>query len=340
MNLRVEFVPQDDERWPAFLAHQRPTLFQTPRWCGLIAEEYGFAPRAIIVLGDTGEVVAGLPYAEVEDFRGCRRVTYAFSDVCEPLGDLAAWPTIEGTLSSGGVAWQIRSRVPPSQSADSIESPGMHQYIPLPATVEAAQAAFHQKQRVNAMRLERAGAVCRRIADDSFIEPFYTLYATMRKRKFRLLPQSRKFFERLVNAYFPARGYGLLAQLEGKTLAAMILLSEGDTLYVKYSASDLEARALRPANYLFREAIAQAVSDGYRYLDLGISVGADLQRFKRHLGALSAPYYVARYAQQPKREACTHVESAISAVTNVLTEPDVPLSAAMAAGAVLYRFFV
>jgi CelD/BcsL family acetyltransferase involved in cellulose biosynthesis len=337
--LRVELVRQSDARWLDFVARAQPTLFQTPRWCNLISEEYGF-PAFVALALNGSTVVGGLPYAEVEDFRGRRRVAYAFSDFCEPMGDPKAWAAVEAHLCDGAIPWQIRSRIAPLSATDSLETPGVHQAIDLPTTMAEAAVGFHQKQRVNALRLERAGATCRCVADETFVEPFFSLFARLRKHKFRLLPQSRLFFERVVASYFPDRGFGLLAEIDGNVVAAMILLAEGDTLYVKYSASNSEARELRPTNYLFREAIAESITRGYRRLDLGISIEEGLQRFKRHLGAASVPYYAARYAQLPEDQTSIDMQRALSSITHILTEPDVPLSAAISAGAVLYRYFV
>jgi CelD/BcsL family acetyltransferase involved in cellulose biosynthesis len=336
---RVEFTSQCDERWISFLRLAGPTLFQTPRWCDAMTREYGFTARVALAIRDS-QVVAGLPFAEVDDFRGPRRVAYAFSDVCEPLGDISVWPHIEKALCNDDLPWQIRSRVAPTQKSDFTESPGVHQAIDLPASMEDASCKFHQKQRVNALRLDRAGVRCHCLTDERLVEPFYSLFARLRKEKFRLLPQSQAFFERLVAEYFPASGFGLLAHLGGQPLAAAILLSEGDTLYVKYSCSDPAARELRPANYIFREAIREAIARGYRRLDLGISIDPGLQRFKRHLGAVSVPYFVARYNQVATSTAVAQMESALSAITQVLTDPIVPLAAAIDAGKALYRYFV
>lgn len=340
MTTCVELISLNDDRWLDFAQSAGPSLFQSPRWCQLIAEEYGFSAHVAAAFGPNGGIIAGLPFTEVDDFRGRRRVAYAFSDVCEPLGDQAAWPDIEAALCAAHIPWQIRSRVQPQAGAEAVESPGVHQSVILPATMAAAAARFHQKQRVNAQRIERAGGTCRKIADRGFLDPFYALFATLRKKKFRLLPQSRGFFERLIAAYFPERGFGLLAELDGAPLAAMIVLAEGDTLYVKYSASDNDRLDLRPTNYLFREAIAEAIAQNRARLDLGISIEPGLQRFKRHLGAVSVPYFTARYGHQSQAPWASELERVLSRITEAVTAPDVPLSAAIDVGEVLYRYFV
>ena len=327
-----------DPRWLGFVAKAGPTLFQHPEWGSMIESVYGF-PACVAMLVRGARIIGGLPYAEVKDFRGCRRVAYAFADVCEPLGE-DAWSGLERALTTDGIPWQIRSRAVPFALARTVDRPGMHQAIDLPATADEARKRFHQKQRVNARRLERAGACCRKFSDASFIGPFYELFSALRKNKFRLLPQSRRHFELVAERYFPRGGFGLAAELDGRMVAGMMLLPEGDTLYIKYSASALDALELRPNNYLFSKAIDAAIESGFRRLDLGISVEPGLIRFKEHLGARSTPYHVARYGHEPPNESVRQLESALEHITKILTDPEVPLSAAVAGGDALYRFFV
>jgi CelD/BcsL family acetyltransferase involved in cellulose biosynthesis len=335
----VRMTRIDDPQWLALLQRARPTLFQTPRWCNLVSAEYGFPARLALVVSGT-DAICGLPYAEVEDFRGERRIAYAFSDFCEPLGDINGWPLIEAALCRGSVPWQIRSRVVPSSLAETAEQPGVQQSVALPKTMEEASSAFHQKQRVNTARFERVGGTLRKVADRSFLDPFYNLFATLRKRKFRLLPQGRNFFGRVIDEYFPDRGFGLLAELNGTVVAAMILLSESDTLYVKYSASDPDVLNVRPNNFLFQKAIEQAILGGFNHLDLGISIEPGLQRFKEHLGAKSIAYYAARYVQKAKTDAIRQQEACLANLTRILTADEVPLASVAEAGAELYRYFV
>ena len=335
---KVVHAGNRDPRWLDFIAKAGPTLFQHPDWGSLIESVYGFpACVAMLVRGD--EVLGGLPYAHVEDFRGRRRVAFAFADVCEPLGE-NVWSEIERGLIADGVPWQIRSRAAPSALARTVQQPGAHQSIDLPTTAEQAQLRFHQKQRVNARRLERAGVRCLKITDESFVGPFYELFCNLRKNKFRLLAQSRRHFELVVERYFPRGGFGLAAKLDGRLVAGMVLLPQGDTLYAKYSASALDALELRPNNYLFAKAIEAAIEGGFRHLDLGISEQPGLIRFKEHLGARSTAYYTARYGAIQSDESVQQIEAALERLTQILTDPGVPLSAAIAGGTALYRFFV
>lgn len=296
-------------------------------------------PSRVAVADRAGRIVAGLPYAQVEDFRGARLVAYPFADVCEPLGDGTGWATIESALSADGTPWQIRSRSRPGPQADSIAPAGVHQEIPLGCTVDEALARCHPKQRANMRQAAAAGVTCRMMADDEGVELFYAMHARLRKVKHRLLPQPRRFFDELARRYFPERGFVLVAQYDHTPVAAMLFVREGNTWYYKFSASEPTALALRPNHFLLWRAVESAIEAGIDAIDLGISEDEGLVRFKQRFGARAAPVYVGKYHQVGKSPDALAVEATLAEMTAILTAPEAPLVAAMAGGHALYRYF-
>jgi len=337
--LSVIHAANRDPRWLAFLARQRPTLFQSPDWAGLIQEVYGFPARVALAFeGD--QLVGGLPYSEIDDFRGRRRVVGAFADVCEPLGDERAWLAIERALVSDGIPWQIRSRTVPSAGSQPASTTCVHQRIELPRTLEEAEQNCDRKQRTKVRYAVRAGVTTRRIDDAAALDVFYLLHSRTRKEKHRLLPQPRRFFEAIARRFFPERGFVLVAELEGKVLATELMIACGDTLYFKFIASDIDALAYKPNDLLMWKAIESAIEMGFRRIDLGISEADSLIQFKRKFGAVDEPVYVGRYNSGEKTAATAALERALAGVTEALTQPEVPLSAVQAGGDALYQFFV
>lgn len=332
----LEHIDPHSARWTDFAKLHRPTLFQNADWGDVIESTYAF-PVRIAALVRGGRVVAGLPYAEIDDFRGERRVAFAFADVCEPLGE--DWPALESALCAEGVPWQIRSRVAPGPVADAREV-GVHQSVSLADGAEAVASRLHPKQRANALAGERAGLTHRMMRSDEAVEAFYTLHSRVRVAKHRLLPQPRVFFEKLAERYFPDRGFVIAAHAGERIVAAMLFLIQGDTLYYKFSASDLDTLALHPNHYLLGKVVEEAVREGFAAFDLGISEDEGLARFKRRIGAEAVPVFVGRYAQPEKTESVRATEVALSDLTKILTEPGVPLAAAQSAGDALYRYFV
>lgn len=334
----VEHVSIHDSRWQAFVAQSEPSLFNHPRWGSVIERTYGF-PAAVALAIRDGEVLGGLPYAEIRDFRGVRRICFAFADVCEPLG-APVWPALEEGMSLAGIPWHIRSRLADYSLASSVREVAVHQSIALPRSLEEAHAKCDPKQRYAVRQAEKAGLTYRRIEDASAIDIFYELHSRVRKEKHHLLSQPRAFFEELVAEYFPQDGFVLVAELEHRPLAAMFFLRCGKTLYYKFSASDLQALDYRPNHFLLWKAVEEALAAGYESIDLGISEAESLIRFKRRLGARSVPVYAAKYFEVEKANAVAAMDQTLGRLTAVLTGDEVPLAAAQAAGELLYRFFV
>jgi CelD/BcsL family acetyltransferase involved in cellulose biosynthesis len=304
----------------------------------VVEEVYGFPARVALVVRDD-RVIGGLPYSEVEDFRGRRRVVSAFADICDALGD-GVWPTIEQTLCGDGIPWQIRSRMQPGQLATEQRQVALNLVAHLPADSEQALRFCESKQPKKARHAFRSGLYARRFDDDSAVDVFYELHSRLRASKFGLLPQPRTFFQALARRYFPDRGFVLTAELDGRVLAAEILLTCGDTLYVKYSAADQTALKLRGMDFLYYKALETAATMGLRNVDLGISETDSLVAFKRKFSTAEERVFVGRYLQRPQPRHVLQMEDALRSATAALTQSDVPVAAAQRGGDALYRYFV
>jgi CelD/BcsL family acetyltransferase involved in cellulose biosynthesis len=335
---KVVHVPVSDPRWLAFASRAPLTLFQSPDWGLLIQETYGFPARVAMILEDD-RVQGGLPYAEVDDFRGFRRVVFPFADVCEPTSE-SLWPHLEQVLCSEGIPWQIRSRVRPADSLATMRDASVHHCLKLPGTVAEASANCHPKQRANVKQALQAGLNSRKCVDADSVAVFYEMHSEVRKIKYQLLPQPPSFFENLIRRFFPQRGFIMFAEAGDVPVSAMLFLIHRNTLYYKFSASDTNALSLRPNHFLIWKAIEAAVEQCYESIDFGISDTGGLARFKDRLGASAVPVYAAHYLQPNKTPAIEGVENTLSTLTDVLTDPRVPLFAAQKAAGALYRFFV
>jgi len=329
-----------DPRWLEFVARSQPSLFQSPDWASLMEETYGFPARVAMVL-ENGAVVGGLPYSEIEDFRGRRRVAGAFADVCEPLGDPRIWSIVERAMCEEGVPWQIRSRAKPSELASEIREVGVLQTVELQRSADEAFLKCDSKKR-NKLRLgARAALMSRSMYGESSIDAFYRLHSLTRKEKHRLLPQPKKLFEEIAQRFLPDRGFVLAIEREKSVIATALLIAYGDTLYVKFAASNRADLMHRPNDFLFWKIIEYAIGADFRAVDMGLSETEDLARFKRGYGAESTPAYVGKYGiDKLKTPPARMVEEALQKVTAAMTEPDVPLAVAQAGGDALYRFFV
>src|SRR5579872_1290877 len=191
-NWAISDLTIGDDRWKHFASQQTLSLFQSPDWASVIEKTYNFPARAMVLLQD-GIVVGGIPYAEIEDFRGARKVTYAFADVCEPIG-ICPIPLIQKYCADDRIQWRIRSRNNLGGLAKQHPA-GFHHTLRLPTEVGEALEACHPKQRANVKQAEKAGVTFRKSTESEGLETFFALHSELRKTKHRLLPQPRSFFE-------------------------------------------------------------------------------------------------------------------------------------------------
>ncbi|MGA7571380.1 MAG: GNAT family N-acetyltransferase [Candidatus Aquilonibacter sp.] len=334
----IREVDAGNERWDHFSAsHPELTLFQSREWSDVVRETYDFSLKVLLATSDD-QVVGGLPFAHIEDFRGPRRVALSFADNLEPL-PASLWPHFEAWISADKIPWSIRTLCEPSSAAASKRIVAQHHAVHLPDSFDQAEAAFNIKHKQKFRQAVRSGVTYREDTSLEGLQTFYRLHSETRKHKHGLLPQPYVFFEGIYRRFFPDKGFLLFAEHESAPIAAMLFLSCGTTLYYKFSASSLASLALRPNNLLITKAIEMAIQRGYRKLDLGISDTEGLIGFKERIGGAASDVYAALYHPREKTPAVASVEDAFGKITKELTADEMPLAAAQRGGEILYKFF-
>lgn len=333
----IREIPAQDAAWRSFCAHRTDlTLFSSPQWADALQRTYAFTMEVAAVFEDE-RIIGGLPYADITDFRGRRRVSMAFSDNVEPM-PLSLWDLLEAYVAQSGIPWNVRTRCAPTALAASVREAAQHHAVALPATFEEASSRFHLKHRQNIAQAVRAGLTYKRCGREG-LDAFYALHTRVRRGKHGLLPQGPSLFENLCEAFFPQNGFILIAEHDGAPVSGMFFLACADTLYYKFSASDLDALSVRPNHFLITKAIELAIEDGFRRLDLGISDAEGLIRFKERIGGEASTVYAASYNPQPKTEGVAQMEKTLGDLTKLLTRPDIPDEAVQQGGELLYRYF-
>lgn len=193
-----------------------------------------------------------------------------------PVGhiDGKAIPRLADTLKDG--AWFIRVEPVPAMDARVItmpepllrrrsHDPSVTRLIDISADEESILSQMHQKTRYNIRVAEKHGIMAR-VADS--VDTFLLLQRDTAKRD-RFEAQSdayvRKQYEMLGNSGLATI---LVAEKDGKPLAANVLIAYGDTVTYLYGASSSEDRQLMAPYLLHWESILWAKRNGYRYYDL------------------------------------------------------------------------
>ena len=134
--------------------------------------------------------------------------------------------------------------------------------------------------------------------DKESLYDFYKMHALLRINKFNEIPQPWSFFECIYDDYFKQNKGSLINAYDpnGKLIAGILLIIEGEIAYYKFNASYLEALKYRPNNYLMDRLIYQCDQIGVKKLNLGFTGASNsydgLRKYKLHAGAKEYPRYI------------------------------------------------
>lgn len=296
--------PLEDPRWDEFvLAHPASQVFHRSAWARVLVETYGYQPRYQVLEDGAGNILAGWPAMLVASpITGRRLVTLPFTDHCQPLirtdeeGEalLTAVLTDAETCRAGRI--EVRgwpSGLKPPDSLVAVQGYVRH-VIDLSVGPERIFKNAHTNARRGVRRAEREGVTVRLSEDRADLDAFRSLNLNLRRRH-GMLPQPSRFFDAIYRHLIRDCGYLLIAEREGKPLAALLCLRHNDVTLDKYAVSDGAEWKYRAPHFAMWKSIEMEAERGSRWYDMGRSdASADgLHWFKEQWGAVSiaSPYF-------------------------------------------------
>lgn len=332
--------------WRRLVGALPSTLFHSPAWMKVLQDTYG-VPVNGYVLMEGGKEVAGLPWCEMDDLLGLRRVTLAFSDYCDPLGGNANQTArlCEAMIREGN-PWVLRARqgfLPELMLPADAVAMYKWQVIDLHADEQSLWDALHSMAKRGVRKAEREGVEVRHALGKEDLRAWFLLHLRTRKERHRLLAQPYTFFEHIWDAFIEkGQGFLLLALTKGRIIGGTLYLAWRDTCYYKFNASHPEYLRLRPNNATFWYGLLEAKRRGYCSMDLGRSSADDegLIVFKRNFGAKAMDLYaLSMNTNGGPSPAALAARDTVRQLTVLLTRDSVPDEVTESAGEMLYRFF-
>lgn len=332
-----------DESWLSFVEGQRnATPFHHPAWAKVIAECYGYRPFALVVTGDHGGVLSGLPVIEVRRPIGKPQwVSLPFTDYCSPLGGdaLTQWTTVAALDAARRHAGVFRLEVRCSLGGEAAFTTARSygHTLPLHVNEDELFATFHRNQvQRNVRRARREGVQVRFSAgENDLIQTFFRLHVLTRRR-LGVPVQPLKYFRVLWRRMIKANlGFVAIASLDGSPIAAAVFLTFNGTIIYKYGASDANYWSARANHLLFWEAIRWGCTHGYHTFDFGRTGLNDggLRDFKARWGTIERAIVYTTIADEAPPSSREEVPVLVRAVIR-----RTPSVVARALGTALYRF--
>jgi hypothetical protein len=306
--------PLTDPRWEKFLqAHPRASVFHTAQWLDALRRTYGYEPIAITTSPPETDLRNAAVFSLVDSWlTGRRMVSLPFSDHCDLLveesSDLAAVASyLKDQLGQQRLRYvELRQTRPCYEATPAIHSTITYclHHIDLTPGIDRLFSNLHKDciQR-KIRRAHREGLTCEEGRSSSLLDDFYRLLILMRRRH-RLPPQPRKWFQSLIECFGNALKIRV-AFRNRQAVAAVLTLQYKDTILYKYGCSDARFHNLGAMQLLLWNSILEAAQDGLRLFDLGRSGWNDsgLITFKDRWGARRSTLTYVRFLTSARSRA-------------------------------------
>jgi CelD/BcsL family acetyltransferase involved in cellulose biosynthesis len=344
----VHIDPLTDALWSTLLEHQTHSLFHSPLWLQVLHQTYQMNVEANVLLNDRDEPQAGIHFCRISDIRGQRIISLPFSDYCDPLvSDDAQWHELAEPLMCQQLPMNMRclhNDIPLNDTQFAQVKRAKWHGIDLDGDEETLLARIESSARRAIRKAEKSGVTVRLAQNEDDVRAFFQLHLGIRKYKYRLLAQPYAFFQNIWQIFSEAGKAALmLACVDDEVIGSVMYLGWGSTLYYKFSASSAAHLEHRPTDLLIWEGMKYARSQGYQFLDLGLSDWDQegLVRYKRKFateeGTISFLQHQVERTISPQELA---VPGLLSTFTDLLTDPSVPDELTERAGDAIYRYFV
>jgi CelD/BcsL family acetyltransferase involved in cellulose biosynthesis len=343
----VTVDPTTDPLWQELVTRQNSSVFHSPAWARVLAETYGWEPRAQVLVDGEGEPRAGIPFCRISDMISERIVSLPFSDYCDPLvGNDDEWNRlVEGLLDEGlPIAGRcLHNNVPLGDERFAVVKQAKWHGVDLQPDLDAIWGRIHESARRAIRKAQKEGVEVRIAQGQEELRAFFEMHLRIRKYKYRLIAQPYSFFENIWRQFMEEQGGALMLAYHGDTvIGGTLYLEWKDTLYYKFNASARADLPYRPNDLLTWEGIKYGKAKGYSNFDFGLSDWDEegLLRYKRKFATEEKAISFLRFTPDgPPGQQEQQARGLLNQLTDLFVDESVPDNISAKAGEILYRFF-
>ena len=334
--------PLSDRRWDDLVArHAKASAFHQRGWLEALACTYGYEPRVLTSAAAGKPLRDGIVLCLVSSWiTGTRFVSLPFADHCEPLlNDPDDFPIFTNWLRAAcdRQRWKYIELRPLTLRPASCDLQPSRSYclhkLDLDQSIERIFRTLHKNSiQRKIRRAEREQLSCE-VGGSHLLDEFYRLQLITRRR-LRVLPQPRSWFDNLVKS-MGDKVQIRLARKNGTSIAALLTLRHGSSVIYKYGCSDEKYHKLGAMPFLFWSLIEDCKASGVKQVDFGRT---DLDHeglitFKNRLGTTRSTLTYYRYPKPESAELASTWDSPfVRQICSIL-----PDTVSRAASRVLYK---
>jgi FemAB-related protein (PEP-CTERM system-associated) len=274
-------------------------LYHDFRWRALVQRIFGHEAPYLMARDGAGAVAGVLPLVRLR--------SRLFGDFVVSLpyfnygGVLASTPSAARTLVAAAERYardcnadhvELRHRTPLDVGLPVRESK-VTMLLDLPGSEGELWSGLKAKLRSQIRRPEKEGATVRE-GSAGLLDDFYSVFAR-NMRDLGTPVYSKRFFAAILS-FFAERSRVIVVYLDGRPMAAGLMLAHRSTLEIPWASSIREGNRVGLNMLLYWSALRYAVRSGFRRFDFGRSTkDSGTYRFKEQWGASPQPlhwYYV------------------------------------------------
>jgi lipid II:glycine glycyltransferase (peptidoglycan interpeptide bridge formation enzyme) len=273
---------EDQTGWDEFVAEHRDGGFlQSWRW-GELKQRYGWRAIRLAIHGDTGFVAGAQVLVRTRNiWPGGPPVGLTYvprGPLTDAQDDVMAIVHAAVELARDSGASFVRIEPPDTATADTLERCGFRasdQFVQIPRTAivdlampeEDLLASFKAKMRYNIQLASRRGVEVRIGADDADFDAFMRLVEiTSRREGFAI--HDPAYYRDVWQTFQPDNGSLFIANIDGRALAALLVIGVGQTAAYVFGASSNTNRNLMASHAAQWAAIRWAKESGFAQYDL------------------------------------------------------------------------
>jgi lipid II:glycine glycyltransferase (peptidoglycan interpeptide bridge formation enzyme) len=299
MNTIIEIDPLTDERWDPFVAqHPFGWLSHHSGWKRVLDRSFKHMKGHYLAVLNNDQIKAALPLYEVRSWLfGNRLVSIPFATLSDPL--VSSNEEMNSLMEEAIILMRTRRtkfiEIRALSSLDLINSKKLsfhpyqkHHYLSVVAQPEALVKQFDRscvRQKISkAVKNNLCLKECRNEED---LKVFHHLHMLTRRDRQGLPPKPYIYFKSLWEVFSPTKNVSvLLCELDGETIAGVMLLKFKNRVSVEIAAYDIRFLHLNPIHFLFWHSILSAHNEGYEIVDFGSTppTNKGLMDFKRRWG--------------------------------------------------------
>jgi len=300
--------PLSDVRWDPFVNnHPYSIIYQHSSWMKVISLAYKqVRPLCFVLEDEKCNIRAAVPCFIVNSkLTGTRIVSLPFSSYSDPLVEdkkdfIRLLSEIINQIKNISASYyELRCfRNLALIDDDRLKQHNYHKIhiLDIEDDFEKINRLFHKDCIIRSVKKAvRCGVTIRQGCSEQDLKKFYFIHAMTRKRQgFPIQPY--EFFKNMWEIMYP-QGYFnlLLAELNKRTIAGIVLFKFKDIVSIEHGASIPKYLPVRPNHLILWKAIEMACSEGYRYFDFGKTPPENkgLLNFKRRWGSkmYNLPYF-------------------------------------------------